>query len=148
MEKLIVFIILTALGFFVGRHLEKKHYRSLQEREEKFRNLPTIALKNPIVQGKKVVGAKLVTGSVVISIDHFKRLLAGLRNIFGGKVSSYETLLDRARREAILRMKESCPKATEIINVRLETLSISKGTKGGNVGSVEVLAYGTALKIQ
>jgi uncharacterized protein YbjQ (UPF0145 family) len=33
-----------------------------------------------------------------------------------------------------------------IFNVKLETSSIHKG-KGNNIGSVEVLAYGTALKI-
>jgi uncharacterized protein YbjQ (UPF0145 family) len=52
--------------------------------------------------------------------------------------------LDRARREAILRMKESCKKADEIINLRIETSSISKG-RGRSIGSVEVLAYATAL---
>ena len=90
---------------------------------------------------------KLVTGSVVISVDYFKRILAGLRNIFGGQVSAYETLVDRARREAILRMKEKCPKATQLINLRIETSSISKGAKQ-QVGSVEVLAYGTAIYCQ
>ncbi|MDF3037266.1 MAG: hypothetical protein K0S28_2540, partial [Paucimonas sp.] len=64
--------------------------------------------------------------------------------IVGGPVQSYETLLDRARREAILRMKESCPDADQIINLRIETSSISEGAKN-TVSSVEVLAYGTAV---
>ena len=41
----------------------------------------------------------------MVSVDYFKRFLAGLRMIFGGRVSSYESLLDRARREALLRMR-------------------------------------------
>jgi uncharacterized protein YbjQ (UPF0145 family) len=81
----------------------------------------------------------------VISVDYFKRFLASLRNIFGGRISSYETLVDRARREAILRMKASCPGATQIINVRLETSSLSKNTRKGSIGSIEVFAYGTAI---
>ena len=81
---------------------------------------------------------------MVISVDYFKRLLASLRNFFGGSIQAYETLLDRARREAILRMKENCKNADEIINLRIETSSISKG-KRNTIGSVEVLAYGTAL---
>ena len=89
----------------------------------------------------------LVSGSVVISVDYFKRILAGLRNIFGGNVQSYETLVDRARREAVLRMKESCPDADYVLNLRLETSSIFKG-KRKQVGSVEVLAYGTAVYFQ
>ena len=80
----------------------------------------------------------------MVSVDYFKQILAGLRNLFGGTIQSYETLLDRARREAVLRMKERCPKADQILNLRIETSSISKGG-GERIGSVEVLAYGTAI---
>ena len=85
----------------------------------------------------------------MISVDYFKRFLAGLRNIFGGEVRSYCSLLDRGRREAILRMKELWPEADLIVNARVETSSISKGAQnrqGGSIGSTEVLAYGTAIR--
>jgi len=90
----------------------------------------------------------LVHGHVVVSVDYFKQILAGLRNVFGGTVQSYETLLDRARREAVLRMKECCPTADQILNLRIETSSISKGDSGDRIGSIEVLAYGTAISFQ
>lgn len=91
-------------------------------------------------------GSSLVAGNVVVSIDYFKKISAGLRNILGGRVSAYESLVERARREAILRMKEEARDigADAIFNVKLETSSITKGAKG-QVGAVEVLAYGTAL---
>jgi len=148
MTDLYIFITLVLLGYFVGKRREANHYRSILEREEKFRRLPTIGLKRPIAQEGKVVKMELVTGCVVISIDYFKRILAALRNIFGGNISSYETLVDRARREAVLRMKEECPGASQIINVRIETSSIFKTSKKGSVGSVEVIAYGTAVTFQ
>ena len=145
MFDLIVFLTLIALGYFVGSYLEKKHYHSIREREAEFAALPTIMLKKPL-HPERVKESRLVNGSVVISIDYFKRLMAALRNIFGGNMTSYETLLDRARREAVLRMKEDAKDADEIINVRLETSSISKNDQKGTIGSVEVFAYGTALK--
>ena len=79
-------------------------------------------------------------------LDYFKRFLAMLRTLFGGRVRSYENLLDRARREAILRMKEEARSlnAERIFNIKLETASISKNA-AGNIGSVEVFAYGTAI---
>jgi uncharacterized protein YbjQ (UPF0145 family) len=86
----------------------------------------------------------MVFGSVVISVDYFKRVFSALINVFGGDLKPYETLLDRARREAVLRLVESCPDADEIINLRIETSSISKGAKN-QVGCVEVVAYGTAI---
>jgi uncharacterized protein YbjQ (UPF0145 family) len=86
----------------------------------------------------------MVAGSVVISIDRFKQLLAGLRNLFGGHITAYESLLDRARREAVLRMKAAAGDAAVITNLRVETTSLSGQSKKG-LGTIEVLAYGTAL---
>ena len=144
MFDLILIITPLILGYFIGKHLEKKHYISIKKREEEYSSIPAIVLKKPL-KPELVKHSTLVTGSVVISIDHFKRLLAGLRNIFGGNISSYESLIDRARREAVLRMKEQATHADEIINIRIETSSISKNSRKGSIGSVEVLAYGTAL---
>ena len=144
MGDLIVLLLMLAAGYFVGSYLERKHYRSIREREETFINLPVSDLKRPL-HPELVQESYLVHGSVVISIDYFKRMVAGFRNIFGGNMSTYETLLDRARREAILRMKEDAKGAKEIINLRIETASISKSDRKGKIGSVEVYAYGTAL---
>ncbi len=147
MDTLVIFLVLLALGFVFGKMAESRHYRSIQAREQAFMALPTISNKKPMGPHSPIQHAELVHGHVVISIDYFKQILAGLRNFFGGTVQSYETLLDRARREAVLRLKETCPKADQILNLRIETSSIYKG--GGNrIGSVEVLAYGTAIYFQ
>jgi len=141
---LIVFLTLLALGYGFGRIAEKSHYRSIIEREKKLRNLPVIASKIPPMD--QAYNSALVTGNVVISVDYFKRFIAGLRNLVGGRVSAYETLIDRARREAVLRMKEQAKEmgAVMVFNVKFETASISQGARG-TVGSVEVFSYGTAM---
>jgi uncharacterized protein YbjQ (UPF0145 family) len=144
MYDLYILLGLIAIGYVVGQTLERKHYRSIEERERGLVNLVTTSSKKPMTEVSPGTRASLVCGSAVISVDYFKRILAGLRNFFGGNVRSYETLVDRARREAILRLKESCPDASEIINMRIETSSIFKG-RGKQVGSVEVLAYATAI---
>ncbi len=137
------FVILLVVGYISGTIVEKRHYSSIREREEEFKSLPTTVLKKPLNE-ENITSCHLVNGSVVISIDFFKKFLAGLINFFGGNISSYETLVDRARREAILRLKEDAKGADEIINLRIETSSITKNTNS-NVGAVEVLAYGTAI---
>ncbi len=149
MEDLIIFVVLLSTGYFIGSRLESRHYRSIKEREKKFIHMPAVTFKTPPYKEDEIAASKAVIGSVVISIDYFKRFLAGLRNIFGGKISSYETLVDRARREAILRMKEMTPGADMIVNLRIETSSIGKSAnRKGQVGSVEALAYGTAIKLK
>jgi len=144
MFNLYILIGLLLLGYGFGKLNERNHYRSINKREQTLINLATTSSKFPLGNQHNITRHELVTGHVVISVDYFKRLLASLRNIFGGSIQAYETLLDRARREAILRMKENCKNADEIINLRIETSSISKG-KRNTIGSVEVLAYGTAL---
>ncbi|MFC1813182.1 YbjQ family protein [Thermodesulfobacteriota bacterium] len=144
----IILISLIAIGYFGGTWAEKQHYRSIEQREKTYLHLPAITVKNVDVDDAKVQQAKLVYGSVVISIDYFKRILAGLRNIFGGTVKSYETLVDRARREALLRMKEMAPDSAMIVNVRIETSTIGKNAHKKGVGCLEAIAYGTALFIE
>ena len=93
--------------------------------------------------------AVLVYGSTVVSVDYFKRFLAGLRALVGGRIVSYEALLDRARREAILRMKESAIKGgyNAVVNVRLETSRLANSSRNGQgTAGVEILAFGTAVK--
>lgn len=133
------------MGYGFGRYAESNHYKSIIKREKQLNSIPAIATRIPPI-GSQNLNSQLVAGNVVISIDYFKRFIAGLRNIFGGRITSYETLLDRARREAILRMKEEAQKlnAEFVFNIKLETSSIHKG-RGNSIGSVEVLAYGTAL---
>lgn len=143
--EILFWVVPILLGYFFGKRNEKKHYASIKQREKDLLKLPTTTSKFPMeIAIPTIQRSELVTGSVVISVDYFKRLLAGLRAIIGGPVQSYETLVDRARREAMLRMKESCPDADQIINVRLETCPISDGA-ANSVSSIEVLAYGTAI---
>lgn len=140
---------LLALGFFAGTAIEKSHFKDIRRREEKHRKLVAINFRS-LPANWQASESRLVTGSVVISLDYFKRFLAGLRGIIGGRIKSYETLLDRGRREATLRMKEMALASgcNAIINVRLETskLASSRGD-GKGVAGVEILVFGTGVRI-
>lgn len=140
-----IFLLLLAAGYGFGRRAERKHYDSIREREESLRHVLTLSGRLP-PPGYTGCEAALVSGNVVISVDYFKTVVAGLRNLVGGHISSYESLLDRARREAILRMQERAEAlgAAAVINIKFETSRVS-GNAGQAIGSVEVLAYGTAL---
>jgi uncharacterized protein YbjQ (UPF0145 family) len=137
-------VLLIVVGRIVGSRIERNHYQSIIEREASFDAQPAFSTKHWDAPGT-IRSATLATGSVVISVDHFKRFLSGFRMIFGGEIRSYSSLIDRARREAVLRMKESQPDADAYINTRLETSTISNTTANEGIGTVEVLAYGTAV---
>ncbi len=145
---LAIFAVLMVVGSVVGRAVERSHYRSIIDREHRYASTP-IASTRHVPDSAPVPATHLVMGSAVISVDYFKQFVAGLRMIVGGRVSSYESLVDRARREAVLRMREQANDlgANLVLNVRIETSSVAKGRsdRQGSIGSVEVLAYGTAI---
>jgi len=147
MEQVIITVLLVMLGYFFGRRAENKHIKQLIERESVMNALPAMASRIPPDDGE--YDQVLVSGSVVIANDYFKSFVAGLRNLFGGKITTYETLLDRARREAVLRMKDQAKEmgAEMVFNVKYEASNIS-GQYNKKLPIIEVHAYGTALKKQ
>jgi len=153
MDQLIILgfpLFLLLLTYFIGRYLESNHYKSIREREAATKDM--VAINFPRFPfDVEIERAGMVMGSVVVSHDHFKRFLAQLRIIVGGRIKSYEPLLDRARREAVLRMKEQALARghNTVVNIRLETSRLANSRRGGKgTAGVEMLAYGTALTVR
>ncbi|MGM0563906.1 MAG: YbjQ family protein [Pseudomonadota bacterium] len=148
MEGLIqlgIIVLLLLLGYSFGRLNEKRHYKSIRESEAELRGTLVINERFPPPQWHRHE-QQLVMGNVVISVDYFKTFIAGLRNLVGGHITAYESLLDRARREAVIRMQRDAEArgAEAILNMRFVTCQVS-GNAGQGIGSIEVLAYGTAM---
>lgn len=147
MSDIIFLAILLAVTWGIGRNIEKRHFHKIKQRE--------IALiRNPIVSfgikkwtsKRKIKSAELVTGEVVISADYFKWFVATIKTIFGGRLTTYESILDRARREAILRMREKARNANIIVNARVETVMYNKNYDGQqSIPMSAIIAYGTAI---
>lgn len=141
-------LLLLVVTYFIGNMIERKHFRRLQEREEAMHGFPVVSF-DTMPDDWKVASSDMVTGSIVISLDYFKRVIAGLRGLVGGRIKTYEPLLERARREALLRMSEAARAQgfDAIFNVRLETSRLANaGRDGKGTAGVEMLAFGTAVK--
>lgn len=136
-------------AYLVGNFLEKRHFRRLRKREAALDGFPVTTFE--AMPGEwQVERAEMVSGNVVVSLDYFKRVIAGLRSIIGGRVKTYEPLLERARREALLRMTEGAKNKgyDAVINVRLETSRLANSTGNGKgTAGIEMLAFGTAVKM-
>lgn len=112
---------------------------------------PYISFQKNVLNKKNIIDSKLVSGCAVIACDRFKFFLSNIISFFGGNLSSYESVLDRARREALLRMREEGIKchARIITNVKLETMMINNAENGNqSIPQVCVLAYGTAVNYE
>lgn len=143
-------VLLIVSAYFIGSWLERRHFASVKKREADLHGFPVLTFEN-LPDDWNVRSSEMVVGNVVVSLDYFKRIIAGLRGIVGGRVKTYEPLLERARREALLRMVEEAQSLGyhAVINVRLETSRLANSTRDGNgTAGVEMLAFGTALRLR
>lgn len=144
--------LFLVLAFIVGEIIERRHLASIRAREKRWARLPAVTLETlPRPEGWTEAGSGLVTGHVVVSVDHFKRFVAGLRTLVGGRVRSYESLMDRARREAVLRVKQQAISQGyhAVVNLRLDTARLANARRGGKgTAGIEVLAFGTGIRLQ
>jgi len=143
-------LIVLMTAYFIGSTIEKRHFASIREREDANHGFPVVSF-DTMPDDWHVENSDLVTGSIVISLDYFKRVIAGLRGLIGGRIKTYEPLLERARREALLRMTESARQQgfDAVFNVRLETSRLANATRDGKgTAGVEMLAFGTAVKLK
>ena len=137
--QIVIFAILFSVGFGFGRYNERKHLQYLDEQEQR---LAYIRVNNSRFNESTFPG-HMISSNVVISHDYFKYAIANVQNMLGGRLTSYESVVERARREAIIRLKLEAEKmgADQIMGIRLSTTEL--GMQGG---MVEVFAYGTAIQ--
>lgn len=142
--------VLILIGLFAGRVAERRHLASLARREaalqdvmlSNLRTYPGVAL-SPGEAGK----AEIIMSHAVISSDYFKTFVSVLVGIIGGELKTLQTLMDRARREATVRMLEEAKAKgyNAVCNVRYDTIDISKGeNKKKAVVMATIMACGTA----
>lgn len=143
-------LALILVGLFAGRFAEKRHLADLADRETAASGVTLNDLRVFLPAADAARGTTLVTGEAVISSDYFKTFVAKLKGFIGGELKSLQTLMDRARREAVLRMvEEARAKGYDAVcNVRIEGFDIAGASvqKKGGIVLVAVLASGTAYK--
>ncbi len=135
---------LLVLGFVVGGYRERSHLASLDRREAEMADITVVNLAS-VPPGLHATAGTMVAGNVVVGSDYFKGFLAMVRTFFGGEVRSYAILVERARREARLRMLSEARSHGHnlVINVRFEWSDVTPG-----FASAEVLCLATSLQVQ
>jgi uncharacterized protein YbjQ (UPF0145 family) len=85
----------------------------------------------------------VVRGIVVRSRSVVGTFFAGLQTIFGGNITLYTSMCDRARNDAFASMLEHAAQAgaNAVIGMRYDATEVMQGT-------TEVLAYGTAVFVE
>ena len=105
-----------------------------------------IVSTTPSLEGKKITEYKgLVTGETIIGANIFRDIFASIRDIVGGRSSSYETVLREAKDIAVQEMTASAIAmgANAVVGVDLDY-----ETLGSANGMLMVTAAGTAVTIE
>lgn len=103
-----------------------------------------IVVNTETVPGHRVVEALGVVRGSTIRAKHIgKDIMAGLRGVVGGEVKEYTDMLTQTRNESVNRMKQEARAlgADAVVNLRFSTSQVM-------AGAAELLAYGTAVKIE
>ena len=103
-----------------------------------------IICTTPILEGKRIVETLgLVSGNTIRARHVGTDIQAAFRKVVGGEMTGYTKMITEAREEAIQRMSEKAKDlgANAILSFRLSTSTVSEGAS-------EILAYGTAVKVE
>jgi len=145
-----IWVVLMVVGYTAGTTAERNHLASLLKREQGLRHMPAFPgdYRAVLEPEDKIASAQMVTGEVCLTDDFFREFCGNLKHFFGGNLRTHAVLLERARREAILRLKERALGADLIANLRLETsmLNEDKGKKA--TAALQVIAYGAAIYLE
>ena len=135
--------LIGAIGWSLATLLERQHDREMDEREKALEGLTlnSSKLNFDAIEGE----GTLLVGSSVVAHDFFRSIVIMFKKLVGGNIKAYERLIQRARREALIRLKEesNIRGFNKIINVKFGNCQVS----GKFLSAVEVVAYGTAIKI-
>ena len=104
-----------------------------------------LMVTTPNIEGKEVKKYYgLVNGEGLIGANVYKDIFSGVRDVVGGRTSTYEQELKKARKIALDSMEEKAKEmgANAILNIRVKYSNL-----GGTMGNtILVSVNGTAVK--
>lgn len=139
---LALFLLPLIGGWIIGSAVERRHFAELNARDDELRSIMIITqMKRPLAPAPGKQPPRIVTAEVVIATDYLKTFMAGWRGVFGGEIRSYQSLMERARREAVLRIVEAAYRLgyNAVGNIRLDPCEI-----GAKAAMAAIVATGTA----
>ena len=104
-----------------------------------------ILTTTPTIEGKQITNYHgIVFGEVIAGVNFVRDFFAGVRNIVGGRSSSYEDELTQARDAAMRDMEQ---RALEMGANAVVGIDLDYEVLGENNGMLMVTASGTAVTV-
>jgi uncharacterized protein YbjQ (UPF0145 family) len=143
---IIIPMALLLLGYIYGKSADRAHLQRLQKQLDEMDDMLVTNLKSFPLYIEGGPPPEMIVSEVVIATDYLKSFLASWRNLFGGEMKSYLSLLVRARLEVLVRLQAEAQQRghNALCNVRFQTADIAGATGKRSATAVALIAYATA----
>lgn len=158
--ELIIFLLLFGvpllIAWIAGLLVTRAHEADLARRftglgQVNVHDLKCLLDADPRARDDHTPPATLITAEATLGVDHCRGWFGQLKSLLGGQVASYDRVLDRARREVLMRLRERAVERgyNAIANVRIEFADIS-GSQAyrRKMAMVSILAAATAYRMR
>jgi uncharacterized protein YbjQ (UPF0145 family) len=145
-----LFIPLTSWG--LGRWYQGRLLKVLDGKEKQhgslFKSNKSLSTSSPMAT-MNASSSTLLHVSICVGPSWGQMFFMWVKSLFGGRLHSYDTVLDFGRREVLMRLHQQANElgCASIVNIRIETsvISFAKNDKSKQ-SSVEFLAFATGLR--
>ena len=143
-------LFMLAFAWAMGAWIRNRHEADLAQRELAVAHIlvhNTGRLQDAVTGPQPSV---MITSEVTLGVDHFRGFLGQWKSLFGGQVRSYQMVLDRARREVVMRILEQTNAMgyNALANLRIDFADISGSALARRTAAdISVLASGTAYYV-
>lgn len=146
-------IVLPTLSWAIGNWYQNRLMNALLENEKRggkmLQSDMHLSTSSPMTS-MSADSSTLLHVSICVGPSWGQIFFMWFKSLFGGRLHSYDVVLDYGRREVLLRLNQQAKAlgCSSMVNIRIETSTVSfaRNNNSSKTSSVEFLAFATGLR--
>ena len=146
-------IVFPTLSWAIGNWYQNRLMNALLENEKRggkmLQSDMHLSTSSPMTS-MSADSSTLLHVSICVGPSWGQIFFMWFKSLFGGRLHSYDVVLDYGRREVLLRLNQQAKAlgCSSMVNIRIETSTVSfaRNNNSSKTSSVEFLAFATGLR--
>lgn len=146
-------IVFPTLSWAIGNWYQNRLMNALLENEKRggrmLQSDKHLSTSSPMTS-MSADSSTLLHVSICVGPSWGQIFFMWFKSLFGGRLHSYDVVLDYGRREVLLRLNQQAKAlgCSSMVNIRIETSTVSfaRNNNSSKTSSVEFLAFATGLR--
>ena len=151
--QIVTTIVLPTLSWAIGNWYQNRLMNALLENEKRggkmLQSDMHLSTSSPMTS-MSADSSTLLHVSICVGPSWGQIFFMWFKSLFGGRLHSYDVVLDYGRREVLLRLNQQAKAlgCSSMVNIRIETSTVSfaRNNNSSKTSSVEFLAFATGLR--